>query len=223
MTRKEILNDLLGFVAAFVDTTGFIALSGLFTAHVTGNFVLMGVSIATGAGGDIAKALTVPVFLVLVALTCVLVDLLEARGRKPLVPVLVLEFVLLAVFLGTGLRLIPLGAPDDLATLVVSAAGVAAMAVQNALMRRVLHDLTATTVMTSTLTQVAVDATELLTGGERAVAGRARLQRMLPVVIAFAAGAATSGLSYLAMGFVSLVVPLAVLAVAIVVASRIEA
>jgi uncharacterized membrane protein YoaK (UPF0700 family) len=32
----------LAFVAGFLDTCGFVALFGLFSAHVTGNFVLLG-------------------------------------------------------------------------------------------------------------------------------------------------------------------------------------
>ncbi len=36
------LAPLRAFTAGFVDTTGFVALFGLFTAHVTGNFVLIG-------------------------------------------------------------------------------------------------------------------------------------------------------------------------------------
>ena len=36
----------LGYLAGYVDTLGFIALFGLFTAHVTGNFVLIGRAMA---------------------------------------------------------------------------------------------------------------------------------------------------------------------------------
>ena len=39
--RHKIQNSSLGFLAGYVDTLGFVALFGLFTAHVTGNFVLI--------------------------------------------------------------------------------------------------------------------------------------------------------------------------------------
>jgi uncharacterized membrane protein YoaK (UPF0700 family) len=215
MTREGLLNSLLGFVAGFVDTCGFVALSGLFTAHVTGNFVLLGVSIATGSGGDIAKALTLPVFLLIVGLTCLLVHALEQRGIRALVPVLALEFVLLAAFLATGLMLTPFGGPDESGTLIVGALAVAAMAVQNGAMRRVLDNLTPTTVMTGNLTQVAVDATDVMLGGPRAIPARAHLRRVLPVVLAFALGAGLAGLGYLLVGFAALAAPVAVLGVAV--------
>ncbi len=207
-------------MAGFVDTSGFIALSGLFTAHVTGNFVLLGVSIVTGSGGDIAKALTLPVFLVLVGLTCVLVHALERSGRPALVPVLALELLLLVGFLLAGRALMPFAGPDDPQILVVGAAGVAAMAVQNAAMRRVLDQLTPTTVMTGNLTQIAVDTTDLMLGGERAAPARHRLGRMVPVVVSFGGGAASAGFGYLRFGFVSLVVPTCVLGCALLIAAR---
>jgi uncharacterized membrane protein YoaK (UPF0700 family) len=42
-------DSVLAAIAGYVDTLSFVALFGLFTAHVTGNFVLIGAE-ATGFG-----------------------------------------------------------------------------------------------------------------------------------------------------------------------------
>lgn len=57
----------LSFIAGFVDTVGFIALFGLFTAHVTGNFVMLGAGIAGESAGALAKLLALPAFILTVA------------------------------------------------------------------------------------------------------------------------------------------------------------
>ena len=46
---------LLSLNGGYVDTAGFLALQGLFTAHVTGNFVTLGASLAHGLDGGWAK------------------------------------------------------------------------------------------------------------------------------------------------------------------------
>jgi uncharacterized membrane protein YoaK (UPF0700 family) len=48
---------LLAFTAGYVDTVGFVGLFGLFTAHVTGNFVLIGSEIAKPTSGVLIKFL----------------------------------------------------------------------------------------------------------------------------------------------------------------------
>ncbi|WP_434033775.1 DUF1275 family protein [Cupriavidus sp. a3] len=53
---------ILAFVTGYVDVVGFISLFGLFTAHVTGNFVLIGVDIAGNSTGLLAKLLALPTF-----------------------------------------------------------------------------------------------------------------------------------------------------------------
>src|ERR1700743_1341440 len=53
---------LLSLNAGFVDTAGFLALQGLFTAHVTGNFVTLGAALVLGSSGILAKLLALPVF-----------------------------------------------------------------------------------------------------------------------------------------------------------------
>ena len=53
---------LLSFVASYVDTAVFVGLFGLFTSHVTGNFVLIGAALVHHADGVETKLLALPVF-----------------------------------------------------------------------------------------------------------------------------------------------------------------
>jgi uncharacterized membrane protein YoaK (UPF0700 family) len=43
---------LLSLNAGYGDTAGFLAFNGLFTAHVTGNFVTLGASLALGTSSE---------------------------------------------------------------------------------------------------------------------------------------------------------------------------
>ncbi|MGO8176255.1 DUF1275 family protein, partial [Rhizobium ruizarguesonis] len=53
--KKISLATVLSFDAGYFDTAGFLALQGLFTAHVTGNFVTFGAAVVLGTSGIIAK------------------------------------------------------------------------------------------------------------------------------------------------------------------------
>lgn len=77
--RPVVLPLLLGFNGGYVDTMGFLALQGLFTAHVTGNFVTLGASLALGTSGALAKLLALPVFCAVVILSRLLSNALRHR------------------------------------------------------------------------------------------------------------------------------------------------
>src|ERR1700752_476412 len=92
---------LLSINAGYVDTAGFLALQGLFTAHVTGNFVTLGASLALGTSGAIAKLLALPIFCVVVIATRLLNTWISERHRPQLDTLVVLKVLLLVM--GAGL------------------------------------------------------------------------------------------------------------------------
>ena len=62
MSNEIKISFALSFISGFVDTAGFMALFGLFTAHVTGNLVLAGAAFSGEHGNLIGKLLILPVF-----------------------------------------------------------------------------------------------------------------------------------------------------------------
>jgi len=206
---------VLSFVAGFVDVVGFIALFGLFTAHVTGNFIMIGVALAGNSAGLAAKLLALPAFAVAVATTRVLESRL-ARQQRPVVAVLLaIESVFLLLFVGMGLwasggeGLSAGSLPSTLAGMVA----VIAMGMQNALSRTALADLGPTTIMTGNTTQIVIDLVDLVSAApEQAGAIRARLRKMLPAVAGFAAGAVLGSLAYVAISFWCVLLPVVLLA-----------
>src|ERR1700759_73704 len=86
----------LSLNAGYVDTAGFLALSGLFSAHVTGNFVTLGASLALGTSGAVAKLLALPTFCAAVIAARLLNTALSNR-RWPAFEVLIALHLLLLI------------------------------------------------------------------------------------------------------------------------------
>jgi uncharacterized membrane protein YoaK (UPF0700 family) len=209
--RDAALGAGLAFVAGYVDAAAFIALTGLFTAHVTGNFVLIGAELISTATGVLAKLLALPTFIVAVAVTRLIALALERRGASPLRPLLALEAAVLIAFASLGAALSPLGAPDGPEAIAVGMLGVAAMGIQNGVGRLVIGHLAATTVMTVNVTQAVIDLTDRLCGARLAEPVSTRLRRTLSAVLAFATGALAGAFGVAALSFWCALVPAAVL------------
>jgi uncharacterized membrane protein YoaK (UPF0700 family) len=202
---------LLSLNGGFVDTVGFLGLQGLFTAHVTGNFVTLAATLVSGTHGVIAKLLALPEFIAVVIVARLLGAALRARGLPALRLLLVAKVTFLLAFFVLAVALGPFPDSDAPAALLAGFAGIAGMAVQNAVQRVHYSSLPPTTLMTGNTTQAALDAVDLLHGGNGDLTTtRARFGRTVQSIAWFAGGCALAAVLYYWIGFWSLAVPVAV-------------
>ena len=196
------LSDVLSANAGYVDTAGFLALNGLFTSHVTGNFVTLGASLVFGTSGTVTKVLALPMFCLTVFLVRLLGQRLQSGGQPALRRLLSLQFILLLAGAAFAISLGPFVSADQLPAIVTGLIMVAAMATQNATHRLYLSSTPPSTVMTLTTTQIMLDAAELAHGApaESQPAIRARLKRLTLSVVMFALGCAAAALIYAQLG-----------------------
>jgi len=201
---KPSIPNLLSFNGGYVDTAGYLALQGLFTAHVTGNFATVGAALVFGTSGVVAKLLALPVFCVFIVGTRLMGLGLARAGRPVLQTLLTLQLVLLMIGAALALGLGPFRDGDAWQAVLTGMTLVAAMACQNAVHRIHLPSSPPSTLMTGTTTQIMVDIADVLHGltpDNRDVI-LSRLRRMSVAVAAFAAGAAAAALLFreVAMG-----------------------
>ena len=186
----KLLPGVLSIIAGSVDIISFLGLGGLFAAHITGNLVVLAAHIVTGRSvASLVPILSVPVFIAVLGLTRLVAAGLEKAGYCPLQPLLALQLVLLVslltiwVAVGSGLDpAVPTG-------VVAGLLGVAAMAVQNALVR-FLVGAPATSVMTTDVTTFMMDVGAILfrhDPNEIAYA-RSRARRTWPAIVGFTVG-----------------------------------
>src|SRR3954447_17089679 len=193
-----IVPFLLSLTAGYVDTAGFLALQGLFTAHVTGNFVTFGASLVLGTSGAVAKLLALPIFCAAVMAVRLLSSALAPRWRFVFEAMLGLKVLLLIVGAALAIKFGPFQNGDSLQAVTTGMVLVAAMAVQNAAHRVYLASVPPSTLMTGTTTQIMIDLADVIYGGDKAttVQIKSRVAMMSKNVIIFAVGCAVAALSY---------------------------
>jgi uncharacterized membrane protein YoaK (UPF0700 family) len=215
----QALLIVLSVTAGCTDIIGFLVLNGLFTAHITGNLVILAAHIVGGGEAQIAPMLSVPVFIVMVGLTRLLAGGLASIGLASLRPLLLLQFLLLAGFLVLCVAAGPRIDPNATNAILAGMLGVSAMAVQNALVQISLKGAPSTAVMTSNVTRFAMDVGEVLLGGDPADVAKARNRaaRVLPAIVGFTVGCGLGAACEAALGVWSLALPagLALIAFAI--------
>jgi uncharacterized membrane protein YoaK (UPF0700 family) len=203
---KPSLPILLSVNGGFVDTAGFLALHGLFTTHVTGNFVTLGAAVVLGTSGAVPKLLALPMFCIVVIATRLLSATLGSRAFQAALGIQVALLVLGAIFaIGLG----PFDSGDGWPALLTGMTLVTAMAIQNAIHRIHMGAAAPTTIMTGNTTQIMIDLADLMRGisADARNAVVRRLSRMSATVAAFAAGCALAALCFAKEGVWCFVIP----------------
>jgi uncharacterized membrane protein YoaK (UPF0700 family) len=158
---------LLSTAAGAADVIGFLALGGLFTAHVTGNLCVVAAHYATGAFSKVGPLLSVPVFVAVSYLITQLSGSIALLRLPALRTLLTIEAALLAVFLALGASFGPFSDADSSMAVLTGMFGVAAMATQNATGILAIKHAPSTTVMTTNIAQLTVDVALIIRGGSQ--------------------------------------------------------
>ena len=213
-----LLPTVLSLIAGSADAIGFMGLGGLFTAHVTGNLVVLAAHVVAGMNASVATMLSVPVFVVVVGLTRLLAGVLERVRVAPLGPLLLVQLLLLSGFLFLCVKAGPRIDPNTANAIVAGMFGVSAMAVQNALVQVSLKGSPATAVVTTNLVRLTMDLGEMLFGRDPIATARARerAKHTWPAIAGFVIGCGLGAACEAAAGPWSLALPTGLALIALV-------
>ena len=213
-----LLPAVLSTTAGAVDVIGFLALGGLFTAHITGNVVVLAAHYVTGGFSEVGPLLSVPVFVVVLGAVTLASRAVERAGYSPRRGLLILHAALLAGCLGLAAGFGPFADADRPMAVFVGMLAVAAMATQNALVKAGPPGAPSTAVMTTNTTQLTIDLAALARGlGKPDDLSRARRRAVatFPCVIGFVAGCAAGAALEVHFGLWALALPVALAVIAV--------
>src|SRR5262245_7671174 len=153
---REHLTPLLSVIAGMVDLIGFFTLGNIFTAHITGNLVLLSAALVRGGPLRWAQALAVPVFILALAALWLIAWSSKLHGQRLARLLLWVQLLLLVAVLLFSAVTKPSTSPHGLMAGIAVMLAVSAMACQYALFRLALPGAVSTAVMTGNLTNTAL-------------------------------------------------------------------
>jgi uncharacterized membrane protein YoaK (UPF0700 family) len=209
------LPPLLSVIAGMVDLTGFLNLGNLFTAHITGNLVVVA-ALARGGPINPAQVLAIPAFMLAVAATWLLAKASCRRGLSLARLLLLLQFLLLAGVLVFSVMTKPSANPHGLMAGITAMVAVSAMACQFALLRLVLPVAPSTAVMTGNLTNTVLSLLDSHSRAQPLMVGDAeRLRGSLYLLIGFFGGCVAAAAAVSLLGDWAWSLPVALAGVAV--------
>ncbi len=201
----------LAVIGGYVDTVGFVALSGLFTAHVTGNFILIASELIGIEHGIWIKLMIFPAFILGVILTRLIT---LVTPEKNLTKVILLEALFLFAAMIFGLAAPSVHPIDSLPGMMAGLLAAIAMGMQTTQGRLVLIHASPTTVMTGNITEAVINLVDILVVPSRREKWLSRIHLIftLSLIASFAIGAILGAFAFYFFSFWALVLPVLQLA-----------
>jgi uncharacterized membrane protein YoaK (UPF0700 family) len=206
------LPGVFALLAGITDVTSWILLGGLFTAHVTGNLVLVAADVVTGAQPHLATVLALPVFIVtVVAATAAARGLAGAWMQRLLLGAQALLLVIAAALSFTGTAS---ASPQGGLALTIGLFAVCAMATQNAYLHLASPKAPTTSVMTGNLVVATIAVFDLIASRGKSATALNHWKDTWPLLAGFIGGCLIGAAASTLFGDHAAVVP-ATLAVAV--------
>jgi len=138
---------VLSVIAGATDIIGLLGLNGMFTAHITGNLVLLAARVVADLQAPVWYILSVPVFMLVLPISGVIARTIERNGSSSLRPLQSQQLVTLAALFSLSITAGSWRDPDTFLAIIARMCVVAAMAVQNTLAQISLKNTPTTGVM----------------------------------------------------------------------------
>lgn len=188
MNRAILIPTALSVIAGVTDVTSWLLLGGFFSAHVTGNVVVVAADVVTGTPPDAVALLAIPVFISTTAIATVAARRIGSDSAR----------VTIVLFGAQALFLVAAGAlsftthasahPKSGVAIVIGICAVCAMAFQNAYLHIVPPRALSTAVMTGNLVAAVVAATDIVRTRGDAPDARAKWTASWPLLAGFVGG-----------------------------------
>jgi len=205
----------LALLAGVTDVTSWILLGGLFTAHITGNLVVLSANLVGGTPPRLAAVLALPVFVTVVVLATWVARRFGDRRTRTRNVLLGAQAVFLAAAAALSFTTTASAHPDAPLSVVIGLFAVTAMATQNSYLHLVPAKAPSAAVMTGNLVTAVIAAIDLITSRGSLAAAHARLNSSWPLLAGFIVGCLIGAAASTLFGDHAAVVP-AVLAIAVV-------
>lgn len=201
---KIISNFLLVFVAGYADTATFTSGNEVFSAHVTGNFVVFANKLIHNPQlSDFSILLTFPVFIIAVYCTGFLNNKIkDERALYLLMGVILAISALLSYFIGKDYPV------ESFVNFAIVLVVVFALGIQNAVNK--LYGKSTfgpTTVMTGNVTKATLDFCHAFTGEEKNEETKSSFWRIFVLIVGFLIGCILGAILSAKYGLVVLLIP----------------